>query len=55
MKDNIELYKLGDDVLLEIMSALQNALLEGIDVSEYLRELELCVDKEENVINLKET
>lgn len=35
--------KLGKSVLLEIVAAVQKGLTEGVDISEQLRAIEVCV------------
>lgn len=39
--------KLGKTVLVEIIAAVQRGMLEGIDISQQLRDLEMEVDPED--------
>lgn len=51
--------KLGPDVLIAIMAAVQKGLLENVDISDELRKLELEMDKEDDsdqeVLHLKKS
>ena len=42
--------KLGTDVLIAIVAAVQKGLLEGVDISDELRKLEVEVEQEVVVI-----
>ena len=44
--------KLGEDVLLEVMNALQKGLIEQVDISELLRQIDVSTDLLDNKLHL---
>lgn len=44
--------KLGDDVLLSIIEALRKAIVEGVDISDLLRDLDLEPDSSTGKLKL---
>lgn len=44
--------KFSKNVLLKIVDIVRNGLVNGVDISEQLRELELRVDKDKNQVDI---